>query len=66
MHLISMFLGSYALLFGFIEKKIPDEYLPFPMIIHEKEEVTKESLTKGIMSMTGMGPYRPNKSGIIH
>lgn len=66
MHIISIAIGSLAMVFAFIEKQIPDEYLPFPMIIHEKEEVTKESVTKGIMSMTGMGPYRPNKSGIIH
>ena len=64
-HIISMAIGSLALVFAFIEKNIPDQYLPFPMMIKEKEEVTKESLTKGIMSMTGMGPYRPNRSSII-
>jgi len=66
MHLASMAIGSFSLVFAYIEKCIPDQYLPFPMMLKEKEEVDRASLTKGIMSMTGMGPYRENRSGIIH
>lgn len=66
MHLISIAIGSLALVFGYIEKMIPDEMLLFPMIIKEKEEVDSKSITKGIMSMTHMGPYKGTRSGIIN
>lgn len=66
LHLLSIVIGSSALLFGLIEKMIPDEYLPFPLILKEKEEVDSKSMTKGIMSMTHMGPYKGTRSGIIN
>lgn len=63
MLLSSMALGSFALVFAYIEKILPD--FNIPMLIKEKDEVDKYSMTKGIMSMAGMGPYRENRSGII-
>jgi Ca2+ transporting ATPase len=66
LHLISMSIGAFALLFAYIEKLIPDTMLPFPMIIKEKEEVDRDSVSKGLMAMTHSGIYRVNRSGIIN
>lgn len=65
MHLVSIAIGSLSLVFAYLEKIIPDSMLRFPLLFKEKDEVDKYSLTKGIMSMTGMGPYRENRSAII-
>ena len=65
MHLSSIALGSLALPFALLEKLIPDKYLPFPLIFKERDEVTAENVTKGIMSSTKMGPYGANRSGIM-
>lgn len=65
MHLSSLAFGSLSLVFAFIEKLIPDQYLPFPMLFKEKDEVDKDTITHGIMSAASMGIYRKNKSSII-
>lgn len=65
MHLISLTVGAMALVFALIEKLIPNQYLPFPLYFKEKDEVTTESLTRGIMSASSKGIYSRNRSGII-
>lgn len=66
MHLISLALGSLSLVFAFLEKCIPDGAFNFPTLFKEKDEVTSETVTKGILSMTGRGPYKKGKNSIIH
>jgi len=65
MHLIALGLGLFSLVFAFLEKCIPDKYLPFPLLFKEKDEVTEENVTHGVMSFTGRGPYKKTKSSII-
>ena len=65
MHLIALGLGLFSLVFAYIEKCIPDQYLPFPLLFKEKDEVTEENKTQGVMSFTGRGPYKKTKSSII-
>lgn len=66
LHLISIFIGSFALLFAYLEKITPDNLISFPMIIKEKEEVSEAEVSKGLMGLKRSGLNRSKRSGIIN
>lgn len=66
MHLVSIFIGSFSLLFAFVEKLIPEDKFNFPLLFKEKEEVTEENVERGITSAIRSGVHAAGKrSGLI-
>jgi hypothetical protein len=65
-HFHSVLLGSLALVFGFIEKKIPERFLPIPMLFKESEEVAdgSRSKTKSLIDKTRRSLADRNLSGV--